>query len=89
MPDRQDVDSWMTSAPGPFLTIRAAGPLRGVVTIAAAPDGADTLMLEASWERDGEPRSASVTVTGYDAARSLAHEWADRLAAGNQPEPAD
>jgi hypothetical protein len=75
----------MTSAPGPFLTIRAGGPFDGVVTIMVAPDGADALLVEASWERDGEPRSASVTVTGYDAARSLAHEWADRLAAGRDP----
>lgn len=86
MPDRQ-LDSWMTSAPGPFLTIKAGGSLNGVVTIMVATDGPDSVAVEATWKRDGDPQSVSGTVTGYDLARTLAHKWADQLAAGREPEP--
>jgi hypothetical protein len=84
MPDRAP-DAWMTSSAGPFLTMNAGGPLEGVVTISVATEGADQLLVEAAWKCNGDPRSTSATFTGYDAARALAREWADQLAAGREP----
>ena len=84
VPDRA-LDAWMTSSAGPFLTMNAGGPLEGVVTIAVATEGSDQLLVEAAWKCNGDPRSTSATVTGYDAARALAHQWADQLAAGREP----
>ena len=84
MPDRAP-DAWMTSSAGPFLTMNAGGRLEGVVTISVATEGAHPLLVEAAWKCNGDPRSTSATVTGYDAARALAHEWADELAAGREP----
>jgi hypothetical protein len=76
----------MTSAFGPFLTIRAGGPLAGVVTVSAvAEEKGSRLVVEAAWTSDGDRRSASATFSGYDAARTLAYEWADQLAAGREP----
>jgi hypothetical protein len=84
MPERA-VEAWMTSSAGPFLTMNAGGPLDGVVTISVASEGADQLLVKAAWEHDGDGRSASETLTGYERARALAHEWADQLAAGREP----
>ena len=84
MPD-PTLDAWMTSSAGPFLTINAGGPLEGIVTIAVATGGADQLVVEAAWKCHGDPRSTSATVISYDAARALAHQWADQLAAGREP----
>ena len=75
----------MTSSAGPFLTMNAGGPMQGVVTISVATKGDDQLLVEAAWKCNGAPRSTSATFTGYDAARALAHEWADQLAAGREP----
>jgi hypothetical protein len=75
----------MTSSAGPFLTMNAGGPMQGVVTISVATKGDDELLVEAAWQCNGDPRSTSATFTGYDAARALAHEWADQLAAGREP----
>ena len=35
----EDLDAWQTDAPGPFVTIRAGGPLEGVVTLTAIAEG--------------------------------------------------
>jgi hypothetical protein len=75
----------MTSAPGAFLTIRAPGPLEGVVTISVT-QGKGELLVEAAWKPSGaDPRSASATVSNYAAASALAHLWADELARGREP----
>ena len=84
MPERA-LEAWMTSSAGPFLTMNAGGPLEGIVTIAVGTAGADQLLVEAAWTCSGDPGSTSATVTGYDAARALAHQWADQLAAGREP----
>lgn len=76
----------MTNAPGPFVTIRPGGPLNAVVTIAANRKAG--LLVAAEWKLNGEHRSASVALPSYAAARKLAHEWADLLVAGREPEPA-
>lgn len=75
----------MTSGAGPFLTMNAGGPFAGVVTISVASEGADRLLVKATWEHDGGPRSTSKTLTGYERARTLAHEWVDQLAGGREP----
>jgi hypothetical protein len=81
----RELEAWETSAPAPFVTIRAGGPFQGVVTISAIPDGKGRGLIEASWICSGDPRSVSTTVDGYDAGRVLAHKWADQLAAGREP----
>jgi hypothetical protein len=79
-----DLADWMTSAPGAFVTMRPGGSLDGSVAISV---GGDTrLLVEATWESGGEPRMASRSIEGYKAARDLAHEWADTLAAGGEPD---
>jgi hypothetical protein len=84
MPDPA-LDAWMTSSAGPFLTMNAGGPLEGIVTIAVATGDADQLRVEAAWKCSADARSTSTTLTGYAAARALAHQWADQLAAGREP----
>ena len=81
-----DSQSWQTDAPGPFITIRAGGPLEGVVTISAIADGHGRTLVEASWAQDGQPSSDSVEVETYDAARAIAHTIANQLAAGTPPD---
>jgi hypothetical protein len=84
VPDRA-LEAWMTSATGPFVAIKPGGPLQGVVTISVA-EGEHLLVVAATWKPfDGDPRSATQTVDGYHAARRLAHDWADELAAGREP----
>jgi hypothetical protein len=79
----------MTSAAGPFVTIKPGGPLQGVVTISVATDGAEhPLIVDATWKPlDSDPHSLSQPVDDYNDARKLAHEWAGQLAAGREPEP--
>jgi hypothetical protein len=80
------LEPWMTSSRGPFLTLNAGGPLSGIVTITALPEQGAHLVVEGNWRTiHGEPRTASAAIEGYNAARKLAHEWADQLAAGHEP----
>ena len=88
MTDRALAD-WMTSSAGPFLTMSAGGPFEGVVTIAVASKGSAQLLVTAAWECGRDARSTSQTLTGYDRARALAHEWVDQLAAGREPPAPD
>jgi hypothetical protein len=80
-----DADSWQTDAPGPFVTIRAGGPLDGVVTITAIADGHRRTLVAASWTQDGHACSDSVEIETYEDARIIAREAADALAAGRPP----
>ena len=80
-----DLARWMTSAPGAFMTMRPGGPFDGSVAISVGNEG--RLLVEATWTNDGEPRTASRSIEGYEAARDLAHDGADKLAAGQEPEP--
>ena len=88
MPKRP-LEPWMTSASGPFVSIKPGGPLQGIVTISANTEtDSPPLVVDATWKPlDGDPRSVSHTVDGYSTARRLAHEWADQLAAGHEPTP--
>jgi hypothetical protein len=74
-----------TYASGPFLSIRTGGPFNGTVTITVVADGDGRVLVEAAWTREHEPQSASRIVAGYDAARTLAQQWADQLVAGTEP----
>jgi len=67
----------------PLITIRVGGVLHAAITVTAT-DTEDRLLVEATWTRDGKPGSASAVVDGA-AAQTLAHEWADHLAAGQEP----
>ena len=80
-----DREPFETNAPGPFLLIRAGGPLQGVVTLTTIQGGHRSI-VEASWVRDGQGRSDSVEVDAFDQARELAHSVADGLAAGTPPD---
>jgi hypothetical protein len=80
------LEPWMTSSPGPFLTLNAGGPLGGIVTLTALPEQGAHLIVDAHWKTiHGEPRTASAAIEGYNAARKLAHDWAGQLAAGREP----
>ena len=81
-----DAESWQTDASSPFMTIRAGGPLDGVVTITAIADGHGRALVEALWAQDGQPSSDSVEVETHDAAREIAHTIASQLAAGTPPD---
>ncbi len=78
--------SWQTDAPGPFVTIRAVGPLDGVVTITAIAEGHGRSLVGASWTQDGHRQSDSVEVETYEHARELADFTARELAEGTPPE---
>jgi hypothetical protein len=82
-----DSQSSQTDAPSPSITIRAGGPLDGVVTITAIADGRGRTLIEASWAQDGQPSSDSVEDETYDAAGEIAHTIANQLAARNTPRP--
>ena len=81
-----DLEPWQTDAAGPFVTIRAGGPLEGIVTLTAIAEGHGHTMVEAVWTQGGISHSASVEVASYEDARALAHEAADALAAGRAPD---
>jgi hypothetical protein len=81
-----DSQSSQTDAPSPSITIRAGGPLDGVVTITAIADGHGRTLVEASWAQDARRSSDSVEVETYDAAREIAHTIANQLAAGTPPD---
>lgn len=83
-----DPEAWQTDAPGPFVTIRAGGPLDGVVTITAIPEGhGRNLVVEASWTQYGHTHSDySVEVETYKHARDLANFIAKELAEGTPPD---
>jgi hypothetical protein len=60
------VEAWETRAPGPFVTIRAGGPLDGVVTITAIAGANGRSVVEAAWTQDGEAYSESLEAATYD-----------------------
>ena len=76
---------WETNAPAPFVTIRAGGPLDGVVTITAIAGGNGRSVVEASWTQDGEACSESLEAATYDIARAIANAAANQFAAGKRP----
>ena len=79
------LEAWQTSARGPFVTIRAGGPLDGVVTITAISKGHGHTLVEAQWTEHGTTHSESVEVDAYEQARTVAHAAAAELAVGNAP----
>lgn len=83
-----DLEPWQTAAAGAFVTIRAGGPLDGVVTLTAVPEGHGRTVVEAAWtDGRGTSRSTcSVEVESYEAAQALAREAADALAHGRKPD---
>ena len=83
MSPHDPIEPWMTSAAGPFLTVRPGGPFNDVLVAVSAAGG--RLRVEASWKVNGESRSTSQTLDSYDIARALAHEWADLLVIGREP----
>jgi hypothetical protein len=78
-------DSWQTDAPGAFVTIRAGGPLDGVVTITAVAGGHGRTLVAATWTQGGHAHADSVETETYDDARIIAREATDDLAAGRAP----
>jgi metal-dependent amidase/aminoacylase/carboxypeptidase family protein len=77
--------SWETNAPGPFVTIRAGGPLDGVVTITAIAGGNGRSLVEVTWRQDGEVRSESLEAATYNIARAIANAAANQFAVGRRP----
>ena len=85
MADREP-DAQEPTAAGQPVTIRAGGPLEGVVTITAIPAGHGRTRVEAFWTENGHARSDSVEAEFYEDAREIAHTAADELAAGIAPD---
>jgi hypothetical protein len=79
------LEAWEASAPGPFVTIRAGGPLDGVVTITAIARGNGRSVVAASWTQDGEACSESLEAPTYRMARAIANAAANQFAAGKRP----
>jgi len=75
-----------TGAHAALVTIRAGGPLEGVVTLTAIAGGHGRTLVEAFWTQEGHARSDSVEVESYEHAQTVAQEVADELAAGRAPD---
>ena len=72
-------------SPGPLITIRAGGPLDGVVTVTAIVVGRRRILVEASWTQDERPHSESLEAPTLRIARAIANAAANQLAVGNRP----
>lgn len=79
------LEAWETSATGPFVTIRAGGPLDGVVTITAITGGKGRSLVRAAWTQDGQTRSESLVAATSDMARAIANAAANQFAVGKRP----
>jgi hypothetical protein len=81
----QDREAWETSAPGPYVTIRAGGPLDGVATLTAT-GVVGRVTVEATWGTPHLRSSVTAERVGHAAADELAQAWANELAAGREPQ---
>jgi metal-dependent amidase/aminoacylase/carboxypeptidase family protein len=79
------LEAWETNAARPFVTIRAGGPLNGVVTITAIAGGKGRNLVRATWTQDGEARSESLEAATYEMARAIANAAANQFAVGKRP----
>jgi hypothetical protein len=80
------LEPWETNAAGPFVTIRAGGPLDGVVTITAVPGGKGRNLVRASWRaQDGQACAESLEAATYAMARAIANAAANQFAVGKRP----
>ena len=70
---------------GPFVTIRAGGPLDGVVTVTAVPDSGGRCLVEASWTQDDVAFSQQLEAATHAMARAIAQAAANQFAVGNRP----
>lgn len=68
------------------MTIRAGGPLEGIVTLTAIAEGHGRTLVEARWTQDGGVQSNSLEVDSYEQARTVAHRAAAELATGHAPD---
>jgi len=68
------------------VTIRAGGPLDGVVTLTAIEGGHGRTLVEVRWTQDGDTQTAAVEVDSYEQARTVAHSAAAELATGHAPD---
>ena len=75
-----------TDSRGPLVTIRAGGPLDGVVTITAIGGRrGGRSVVEASWMQDGQRRLESLEAATYAMARAIAQAAANQFALGKPP----
>jgi hypothetical protein len=75
-----------TNSRGPLVTIRAGGPLDGVVTITAIGGRREgRSVVEASWTNDGQRHSQSLEAATYAMARAIAQAAANQFAVGKPP----
>lgn len=75
----------MSNVPGPFVRIRAGGPLAGEVTVTAIAESGGRCLVEASWTQDGEACSESLEAATYGIARAIAQAAANQFAVGKRP----
>jgi hypothetical protein len=72
------------SVAGPYVTIRAGGPLHGQVTLTAIGP-ADRVIVEATWGAPHARSALSAEREGHGVGNELAQMWANDLAAGIEP----
>ena len=82
---RTEIEPSETRASGPFVTIRAGGPLEGVVTITAIGQSRGRSRVDASWREGAHVCSQSLESSSYRIARVIAHAAARRFALGEPP----
>lgn len=80
-----DLEQDGSTGSAPFVTIRAGGPLDGVVTITAISGAGGRSRVVASWTQDGEVRSQWLDAASYRIARAIANAAANQFALGNRP----
>ena len=69
-----------------MVTIRAGGPLDGVVTITALAGRREgRSVVEASWTHDGQRYSESLEAATFAIARAIAQAAANQFAVGKPP----
>ena len=81
-PGGRELEAWEMSAPGAYVTIRAGGPLDGVVTLTVASGG---VVVEATWGSRYARTTLSAERPDHASASELADVWADGLAGGREP----
>ncbi len=81
-----DPEPLETNEAGAFVTIRAGGPLEGIVTLTPIARGHGRTLVIASWIRYGHTYWDTVEVESLEHARILARSIADQLAAGIPPD---
>jgi hypothetical protein len=84
--DEPDAWEWGAGNGGPTVTVRAGGPLDGVVTLGTIDGGHGRCRLEVEWTENGERHTDHVEIDSFEDARIIAQEVADEMRSGHRPD---